>query len=49
MCSYFPQLGIEEENEDLMVEISKEELLAVMSYFQKDKSPGPDVGQLKFI
>jgi hypothetical protein len=32
----------QEGNDQLMVEISKEELQVVLQSFQKDKSPGPD-------
>ena len=38
----FPRFIEEEENAEIMEEISEEKLKEVLHSFQKDKSPGPD-------
>jgi hypothetical protein len=38
LCSFFPHF-VNQDNQNLMEEISKEELLSVLQSFQKDKSP----------
>jgi hypothetical protein len=44
----FPSFVEEEERESLMMEVSEVELLAVMTSFQKGKSPGPDGWSIEF-
>ena len=41
LISFFPRLIDEEENHDLYKEVTKSELLAIMSSFKMDKSPRP--------
>jgi hypothetical protein len=45
----FQVLFNEEENRNLMEEVSEDELKEVLSIFQKDKSPGPDGWSVEFF
>jgi hypothetical protein len=45
----FPQLIEEEDNRALFQEISKEELLAIISSFKRDKSLGPYDWNVEFF
>jgi hypothetical protein len=42
VCSYFPCLVLEEENEELFVEVNMAELEGILWNFQKGKSLGPN-------
>jgi hypothetical protein len=44
MALHFPHFVEEEDNVDLMAEVSEAELKEVLHSFQKDKIPGPDGG-----
>jgi hypothetical protein len=44
----FPSFVEQEDNKDLMAEVSKGELLEVVHSFQKDKSLGPDGWPIEF-
>jgi hypothetical protein len=41
MTSYFPRFVIEEENQTLMEEVSKDELKSILASFKRDKKPRP--------
>ena len=45
----FPRFVAEEDNGDLMKEVSEDELKEVLGSFQKDKSPGPDGWSMDFF
>ena len=42
ISQYFPESISEEDNMELMEEVSEEEVKATLHSFQKEKSPGPD-------
>ena len=44
----FPRFVEEDDNENLMEEVSMEELKEVIHSFQHDKSPGPDGWTIEF-
>jgi hypothetical protein len=48
LISKYPRLVEEHENEDLYREVTKDEILIVMSSFQKDCSPSLDRWMVKF-
>ena len=41
VSQFFPKIITEEDNSDLMEEVTNEELKATLHSFQRDKSPGP--------
>lgn len=49
MAHLFPGFADEMDNRALMVEVTKGELKAVLSSFQKDKSPSPDGWTIEFF
>ena len=49
VLQYFPESISEEDNLDLMEEVSEEELKATLESFYKDKSPGPDGWNIDFF
>jgi len=48
VAKLFPCFVEEDERVSLMAEVTKNELLVVMCYFQKGKSPGLDGWSIKF-
>ena len=49
LSQMFPRFVDEEENRDLVKELTEEELKEVLGSFQKDKSPGPDGWTIDFF
>ena len=49
VMQYFHERISEEDNSDLMEEVSEEELKATLHNFQKDKSPGIDRWTIEFF
>jgi hypothetical protein len=49
LASYFPKFNEEDMNEDLMVEVSKKELQALVESFQTDKNPEVDGWSINFF
>jgi hypothetical protein len=49
LASLFPKMVTTEEAIALEAPCTKEELLVVLKGFKKEKSPGPDGGQLNYI
>jgi hypothetical protein len=49
VCSYFPCLVSEEENEELFVEVILAELEGILWTFQKGKNLGPNGWTTKFF
>lgn len=48
LAQTFPRFAEEEENSNLMEEVTLDELKGVMHSFQRDKSPGPDGWTIEF-
>jgi len=42
LSNFFPNFVNPKDNQNLMEEVGREELLTVLQSFEKDKSPGPD-------
>lgn len=42
LAEHFPRFVHQEDTEDLLKEVTMEELEATLKWFKKDKSPGPD-------
>ena len=49
LAQMFPRFVEEEDNRELMKEVSEDELKEVLGSFQKDKSPGPDGWTIDFF
>ena len=49
VSQFFPESIIEEDNSDLMKEVTEEELKATLHSFQKDKSPRLDGWTVEFF
>jgi hypothetical protein len=48
VASYLPRLVGEEDNERMYRAVTREELLYVLNFFKKDRSPGPDDWTVEF-
>jgi len=48
VVEYFPRFVLQEDLEDLLKEVTMEELEATIKWFKKDKSPGPDGWTINF-
>eukprot|EP00253_Pinus_taeda_P029007 PITA_29007 len=48
LAELFPSFVQQEDSENLMMEVTREELEATIKWFKKDKSPGPDGWTIEF-
>eukprot|EP00253_Pinus_taeda_P003262 PITA_03262 len=48
LAEKFPRFVLQDESEDLIKEVSREELESTIKWFKKDRSPGPDGWTIEF-
>jgi hypothetical protein len=49
LTSFFPIFVLEDNNQILMEEVSKDELQSILAFFKKDKSLGPKEWTMEFF